>query len=80
VARALRRAGDEHFRAIDDLEAGRMVLADPGLVVVQSVEVDEQIHVALEREQRVLIRRMERREKDAGLDVAVVGVGHGAPA
>ena len=37
----------------DDLEAARMVLADPGLVIVQLVEVDEQVHVALEREQRI---------------------------
>ena len=56
-----------------------MVLADPGLVIIQLVEMNEQIHVALEREQRVLVHGMKRREEDAGLHIAVVGVGHGAP-
>ena len=59
VARALRGGRDEHLRAGDDLEAGRVVLADPGLVIVQLVEMDEQVHVALEREQRVLVERDE---------------------
>ena len=72
VARALRRLRDEHLRAGDDLEAGRVVLADPGLVIVQPVEMDQQVHVALEREQRILVNGMKRREEHAGLHVAVV--------
>src|SRR5437588_4399456 len=54
-----------------------MVLADPGLVVVELIEVHEQVHVALEREQRVLAHGVKRREEHAGLYVAVVDVGHG---
>ena len=80
VPRALGGGRDEHLRTIDDLEAARMMLADPGLVVVQLVEMNEQVHVALKREQRILVHRMKRREKDAGLHIAVVAVGHGAPA
>ena len=79
MARALGRRRDEHLRAIDDLEAGRVVLADPGLVIVQLVEMDEQIHVALEREQRVLVHRMKRREEDAGLHIPVVGMSFMGP-
>src|SRR5262249_42264664 len=71
--------GDEHLRTCDDLEAARMVLADPGLVVVEFVEQDQQIHVALEREQRIFMRRMERREKHAGAHITVAGVGHASP-
>ena len=71
VARALRRRRDEHFGTRDDLEAARMVLADPGLVIVELVEVDQQVHVALERKQRIFARRMERREEHAGFHVAV---------
>ena len=58
VAGALRGGGDEHLRAGDDLEAARVVLADPGLVIVQPVEMDQQLHVALERQQRVLVEGM----------------------
>ena len=43
VAGALGRRGDEHLGAGDQLEPARMVLADPRLVVVQSVEVFEQL-------------------------------------
>jgi hypothetical protein len=34
--------------------------------------MDEQLHVALEREQRILGQRVERREKDACLEEPVV--------
>jgi hypothetical protein len=72
VARALSRGGDEHFGAGDDLVAARMVLADPGLVIVQPVEMDQKLHVALERQQRVFRQRMKRREENAGLQKSVV--------
>jgi hypothetical protein len=76
VAGALRRAGDEQLRRGDDLEAAGMMLADPGLVIIEPVEMDQQLHVAIERQQRIFAERMERREKDAGLQESVV---HGAP-
>ena len=72
VARALGGGGDEHLGAGDDLEAGRVVLADPGLVVVEPVEMDQQLHVALERQQRVLVQGMEGREEDAGSEIPVL--------
>ena len=75
MARALGGGGDEHLRAGDDLEARRMVLADPGLVIVQPIEMDEQLHVALEAKQRVLGEGMEGGEENAGLQISVV---HGA--
>src|SRR5262245_27787020 len=54
------------------------MLADPGLVIVQPIEMDEQLHVAIDREQRVFAQRMKRREKDAGLEISVVhGLGLG---
>jgi hypothetical protein len=71
------RSADEHFRAGDDLKAGRVVLADPGLVVIEPVEVDEQLHVALEGQERVFPNRMEGSKKDAGLQKPV-GITHGA--
>jgi hypothetical protein len=43
-----------------------VVLADPRLVIVEAIEMDQQLHVALEAEQRVLRERVEGREKDAG--------------
>src|SRR5207245_683978 len=53
-------------------EAARMVLADPGLVIVEPVEMDQKLHVAVERQQRVLGQRMKGREKNAGLEKSVV--------
>ena len=72
VARALDRAGDEHLRAGDDLEAARMMLADPGLVIVEAVEMLDQLHVAFDRKRRVLAQRMEGREEDSGSEIAVL--------
>ena len=60
---ALRGGRDEDLRRGDDLAAGRVVLADPGLVVAEPVEVRDQLEVALERQGRVLAGRMERREE-----------------
>ena len=62
---ALLRGGDEHLRGGDDLVAGRVVLADPGLVEAQRVEVLEQVEVSLEGEGGVLSDRVERGQEDA---------------
>ena len=75
VAGALGGGGDKHLGAGNDLETRRMVLADPGLVVVEPVEMLQQLHVAVDRQQRVLVQGMEGGEEDAGLQVSVV---HGA--
>jgi hypothetical protein len=74
MSRALGCRGDEHLRRGDDLEAARMMLADPRLVVVQFVDMLQQFHVALERERRVLGQVVERRQEDAAAQIA-----HGWP-
>ena len=61
----VRSGGDEHLRAGDQLVAGRVVLADPRLVEAESVEVHQQVEVALEREGGVLAHGVERGEEDA---------------
>src|SRR5207249_5580692 len=55
---------DENFRRADDLEPGGMVLADPGLVKAEPVEPHRQFEIAVEAGRRVLLHRMERRQKD----------------
>ena len=65
VARPLGRRGDEDLRRGDDLAAGGVVLAYPGLVVAQAIQVLDELEVSLERERRVLAGRMERRQEDA---------------
>ena len=72
VAGALRRCGDEHLRAGNQLEPARVMLADPRLVVVEPVEVFEQLQVALDRQGRVLIVIVERRQKDAAAQIELV--------
>src|SRR5260370_18315717 len=49
-----------------------MRLADPRLVVVQPVEMLEQLEVALDRQRRVLVVIVERREKDAAAQIEIV--------
>ena len=73
VRGALRRGGDEHLGRRDDLEAGRVVFAEPGLVEAQAVQVLDQLQVALERQRRVLPDRVERGQEDAEPE-APVGV------
>src|SRR6516162_5863406 len=48
------------------------MLADPGLVIVQAVEVNQKLHVAIESEQRVFIQRMKGSEKNPCLQKPVV--------
>src|SRR2546425_1073702 len=71
VARTLRGGRDEQLRAGDDLEAAGMMLADPRLVIIEPVEMDEKLHVAVEREQRVFGKRMKGSKKDAGFQKSV---------
>ena len=61
----LRRGGDEHLGAGDDLVAGGVMLADPRLVVPQLVEALDEVEVALEGERGALPDRMERGKEDA---------------
>src|SRR5262249_12633585 len=49
-----------------------MVLADPGLVIIELIEVDQEVHVAVHRQDRILGQRVERGEKNAGLEESVV--------
>ena len=72
VARTLDQGADEHFRRGDGLPAGRMMLADPGLVVAELIEPFDQLHVARHGERRVLADPMEGCEKDAERQALVV--------
>src|ERR1043166_3848129 len=74
MARTLCGGRDKQLGARDDLEAGRMMLADPGLVIVHPVEMDQEIHVTFEREKRILGERMKGSKEDAGLQESVVGI------
>ena len=62
---ALGGGGDEDLGRGDDLEAGRVMLADPGLLVAEPVQVLDQFEVAVECFSRILVERMERGEEDA---------------
>src|SRR5262245_43396749 len=48
------------------------MLADPGLVIVQPVQVNQKLHVAIESEQRVFVQRMKGSEKNPCLQKPVV--------
>ena len=65
VAGALGGEGDEDLGRGDDLITRRVVLADPGLVKAELVEMDDEIEVALEAGGRVLLVRMKGRQEDA---------------
>ena len=56
VAGPLGRRRDEHLGGGDDLETGRVVLADPRLVEAELVQTGDELEVALERQRRVLTR------------------------
>jgi hypothetical protein len=64
VGRAGGGVGDEDLGRGDDLVAGRVVLADPGLVVAEPVEVLDPGQVVVEGERRVLPDRVEGGEED----------------
>jgi len=69
-----RRRRDEHFRTADDLEPAGVVLADPGFVVVQRVQVLQQLHVALQRQDGVFRQVVERCQEDAAAQVGHRGL------
>ena len=71
VAGALRRRGDEHLRAGDQLEPAGMMLADPGLVIIEPVEMLQQLEIPLDRQGRVLVVIVERRHEDAAPQVRI---------
>ncbi len=49
-----------------------MMLADPRLVIIQPVEMLEQLEVALDRQGRVLVVVVKRREKNAAAQIEIV--------
>src|SRR2546422_7109 len=57
--RALPGGRDHHLGRGDDLPPGTVVLADPGLVVAESVEPLDQLEVTLQCEGRVLAHAVE---------------------
>ena len=61
----LREDGDGHLGGGDDLVAGRVVLADPGLVEAELVEADDEFEVALDGQGRVLADGVERGDEGA---------------
>jgi len=48
-----------------------MMLADPGLVIIEPVEVLQQLEIPLDRQSRVLVMIVERRHKDAASQVKI---------
>src|SRR5712691_9197457 len=48
-----------------------MMLADPRLVVIQPVEMLQEFEVALDRQGRVLVVIMKRRQEDAASQIAI---------
>src|SRR5580658_2676229 len=70
VLRTLGGGGDEHFRRTDDFEASGMMFANPGLMIVQLVEMLQQLHVALQRERGIFAESMKRSQENAAAQVA----------
>nr|WP_261403396.1 hypothetical protein [Chenggangzhangella methanolivorans] len=65
-----RHISEEDHRIGDDLAAGRMVLADPGLVIGEPVDQLDRLEITLERDRHVLGgRRIPRRHEDAESDL-----------
>ena len=61
---SFRRGGDENLGRGNYLEAGRMVLADPGLLIAEPVQVLDQFQVAVNCFRRILVKRMKRGKED----------------
>src|SRR5262249_49410871 len=76
VSGALGGEGDEDLGRADDLEARRMGLAGPRLLKAKPTEPRYQLEVSLEALGRILLVRMERRQKDP---VAEIGQRHERP-
>jgi hypothetical protein len=49
-----------------------VMLTDPGLVIIELVEMDQKLHVALKRQQGIFGQRMEGRKENTGLEKSVV--------
>ena len=61
--RALRDCGNKQLRARHNFPAARMMLANPGFVVVELIRPFDELHVMFEGENRILVRgRMGRNE------------------
>ena len=71
VARALGGGGDHDLGRGDQLPPRRVVLADPDLVVAQVVEPLDQLHVAVDRECRVLPHPVKWSQENAELHASV---------
>lgn len=54
----LRRGGDEHLGTSYDLDAARMMLSDPCLVISQAVQMHQQLHVARQSLRGILDHRV----------------------
>ena len=73
VLGAFRGSGDEDFRGSDDFHPGRVVLADPRLVVAQVIEMLDECQIALQGQRGVGAGGVERREENAEAH----SIGHG---
>ena len=59
VARPLSQGGNEHGRVGNVLETTGMMFTNPGLVIVEFVEMRDEIHVPFKRQSWIFIRHME---------------------
>ena len=66
-ARQLTGAGEEHLRRGDRLPARRVVLTAPELVVAETVEVRDELEVALQLQRRIVPGRVVRGEERSEL-------------
>ena len=73
-AGALCGGGDDQLGRGDDLPAGGMVLADPGFIVAEVVEVLDEFDVAADGKVGVVADAVERREKNAEIHAALLHV------
>src|ERR1700738_1663807 len=62
---SLCRGGDENLGRGDDLEACRVMLADPGFFVAKPVQVLDQFKVAMKCFSWILVERVKRGQEDA---------------
>ena len=71
VAGPLGGGGDEDLGRGDQLPAGRVVLADPGLVVAELIEPLDQLQVAVNRQRGILAHAVKRRHEDAEVHASI---------
>jgi hypothetical protein len=70
VARLGRHGGDEQLGRRDDFVSGGVVLADPGFVVAEFIEMLDEAHVAFERQRRVFADGMKGRDETAEAEIS----------